>query len=130
MIFSGKTGYVSGNLNQAVNTVLAMTAGPVKGRNWYSVDNPQYQIVFESIAATGVVQLQGTNTVALGFGQPSPNPVEVDILPTEGASWTMIATATAPTSISGTFSTEYEYLRLIISTQGTGYVLNAWTRWR
>ncbi len=126
MIYNGRTGYVSGNLNQSANTILAMTAGPVKGRNWYSVDNPAYQIVFVGSAATAVVKLQGTNTVAFD----GVNLTEMDILPTQGASWSDIVVATAPTSVTGTFSTEYEYLRLIITTQGTGYILNAWTRWR
>lgn len=102
-----------------------MTAGPIKGRNWHTpFTNPQYQIILAA-AGTGAVKLQGTNTVALD-GQ---NLTEMDILPTQGASWSDIDTATETTSVTGTFSTEYEYLRLIVSTQGTGMVVTSWVRW-
>ena len=128
MIYNGKNGgYVSGNLNQPVNTVLASMKGPIQGRNWYATSiNPAYNITITS-GATGAVKLQGTNDVAVrqGFDDCS---VATDLLPTDNASWSDIQGATS-TTVSGTFSTAYQFLLLIISTQGTGYVTRAWVKW-
>ena len=129
MIYDGVRGYLSGDLSQATGTVLAMTKGPIKGRNWMATTvNPAYSITMTT-GTTGTVKLQGTNDYALksASGQEL-NAVEKDILPTEGATWTDIQAATA-VSASGTFSLEYAFLRLVVAASGTGYVLNAWVRW-
>jgi hypothetical protein len=118
MIYDGRNGYVSGDLSQPNNTVLAMTKGPVKGRNFYSSHNPAYSISMSN-GATGTVSLQGTNDIALR---------ETEFLPTENASWTDIQAATS-TSVTGTFATEYEFLRIKIVATGTGFVTQAWVRW-
>lgn len=127
MIFDGKRGYLSGDLSQPNGTVLAMTKGPMKGRNWFSVDNPMYSIVM-SAGATGTVALQGTTNVALQDANSPGVAVEKDMLPPQGATWTAIQAATA-VSASGTFTTEYEFLQLVIVATGTGFVQTAWVRW-
>src|ERR1051326_1953966 len=127
MIYNGRSGYVSGNLNQPVNTVLASMRGPVQGRNWYATTiNPTYSIIISS-GAGGAVKLQGTNDVAVrqGFDDCS---VALDTLPTDGASWTDIQGATS-TTVSGSVSASYQFLRLIITTQGTGYINRALVKW-
>jgi hypothetical protein len=127
MIFDGKNGYLSGDLSQPDGTVLAMTKGPIKGRNFYSSHNPTYSIVITA-GATGTVALQGTNDIALKDGNDPGVSIEKDILPTEGATWTDIQAATA-VSASGSVAAEYEFLRLIIVASGTGIVQTAWVRW-
>lgn len=128
MIYDGINGYLSGKLDQGADVVLAMTKGPRKGRNWNTPTvNPTYNITM-STGATGTVKLQGTNDVAIRSAHDDRRMIETDLLPKENASWTDIQAATS-ISASGNFSTEYEFLRLVIGTTGTGYVTNAWVRW-
>lgn len=127
MIYDGVNGYLSGKLNQGAGVVLAMTKGPKKGRNWFATTvNPTYSITI-SAGAAGTVKLQGTSDVSIRSDADGRR-VETDLLPTENASWTDIQTATS-TSVTGSFSAEYEFLRLVIGTAGSGYVMNAWVRW-
>lgn len=128
MIYDGVYGYLSGKLDQGAGVVLAMTKGPKKGRNWNATTvNPTFSISM-SAGATGTVKLQGTNDVAIRSAHDDRRRVETDLLPTENATWTDIQAATS-TSVSGSISAEYEFLRLVIGTAGTGYVTNAWVRW-
>lgn len=131
MIYDGIRGYISGDMNQAADTVLIITKGPIKGRNWnYAGTDPSYGIVITA-AATGTVILEGTNDVAIRDDTGGElNPIEKDLLPTEGASWDTIHAATG-VSVTGTFSTEYQFLRLRIATQGSAgdYVTRAFVRW-
>jgi hypothetical protein len=130
MIYNGRKGYVDGSLNQATGTVLAMTKGPIKGRNWnYTSTNPSYSITITA-GATGTVALQGTNDVAIQDASNENNPIEMDLLPTQGATWTDIQAATS-TSATGSITVEYQFLRLVIGTQGgaNDYVTQAWVRW-
>jgi hypothetical protein len=128
MIYDGFRGYTKGSLNQAVNTVLALTKGPLAGKNWMNSGvNPAYSITITA-GATGAVKLQGTNDVAYGSSDDSLNPVSMDFGPKFNASWSDIQTATS-SSVTGTFATSYAFLRLIISTQGTGTVRQAWVSW-
>jgi hypothetical protein len=131
MIYNGKKGYISGDLNQPIGTVLAMTKGPIKGRNWnYTATNPTYSITITS-GSTGKVKLQGTNDVVIRDNTGGElNPIDTDLLPSDNATWTDIQIATS-ISVSSSFSTEYQFLRLIIDTQGVDgdYVTQAWVRW-
>lgn len=128
MIYDGIHGYLSGDLNVPVDTVLAVTKGPITGRNWFNFDiDPTYSISITA-AAGGAVALQGTNDVALQDGDAPGVSIQKDILPTEAATWTDIQASTS-TSATGTFNTSYEYLRLIVTTQGTGFVTQAWVKW-
>lgn len=127
MIYDGINGYLKGNMNQAVGTILAQTKGPVTGVNWFSTNDPAYSITIIPSGATGAVELQGTNDVVLRENGNDLNPIGMDLLPSTTASWTTIATTSSTTS--GTFSVGYEFLQLIISTEGTGTVLHAWVRW-
>lgn len=130
MIHDGRRGYVSGDLSQANNTVLAMTKGPIKGRNWnYTSTNPSYSITI-SAGATGTVKLQGTNDVAYRSDSGGElTPIENDLLPTDAASWADLSGAATAVSVTGTITVEYQFLRLIIIATGTGFVNNAWVRW-
>lgn len=132
MIYNGLRGYLRGDLDQPSGTVLAMTKGPIKGRNWmsppFAAANPTFSITITA-AAGGKVALQGTNDVVIRSDSGSElNPIEMDLLPTDTATWTDIQAATS-SSVTGSFSTEYQFLRLIIDTQGTGTVMQAWVRW-
>jgi hypothetical protein len=128
MIYDGINGYVKGSLDLPSDSELAMTKGPIKGRNWmYTATNPTYSITITA-GATGTVKLQGTNDVAIREDSNSNNPVATDLLPSTGASWSDIQAATN-TSVSGSFATEYQFLRLVVGTQGTGTVTQAWVRW-
>lgn len=110
--------------NLPVGTVLATIKGPVQGRNWFATTiNPAYEIV--QTGGTGIVKLQGTNDVSPR--SYDPNPFTYEMIPDEGASWTDIATDND--TVSGTFATQYQVLRIIVSTQGTGDVILAWVRW-
>jgi hypothetical protein len=109
------------SLNQAVNTVLAQTEGPVALKNWYNTTiDPTYTV---NISGTGAAKLQGTNTITDRLGSFD----EYDMLPTDGASWSDIATFSSG-STTNTFSTSYKFIRLIISTQGTG-TITGWVIW-
>lgn len=126
MIFDGINGYTKGSLNHPVNTILAITKGPIAGRNWFNSSfDPTYAITITP-GASGAVTLEGTNDVV--FASSDDSRVAYDFLPPESASW---ATIQAPTSASasGTISTSYWFLRLRITTQGDGTVLNAWVYW-
>lgn len=127
MIYNGRTGYINGSLNQVPPYLLAMTKGPIKGRNWnFAATNPSFSV---TVIGTGAVKLQGTNDVAIRSDTGGElNPIEMDLLPTEGASWADLATVSAGTT-TGSITVEYQFLRLIVSTQGTGTVLQAWVRW-
>ncbi len=116
-------GYVSGNLDQPVNTVLASMKGPIKGRNWFSTSNPAYSITI-SAGAVGAVALEGTNDSAVRVG----GNCEVDDLPTDGATWTAIQASTS-TSQNGSLTVEYKFLRLVVKTRGAGNVTQAWAKW-
>lgn len=127
MIYDGIHGYLTGLLDQPVNTLLAITKGPIKGRNWHFTSiNPSYSITITA-GASGAVKLQGTNDVAIRDGNAELVPIETDLLPTDAASWADIATTGVSTT--GSITVEYQFLRLIVSTQGTGYVKQAWVRW-
>lgn len=128
MIFDGRNGYVKGDMDQAADTVLAMIRGPVAMSNWHNTTNdPTYAIVITAGAA-GTVALQGTNDVVYSSNDDSRNSVSKDFNPPFDAVWTDIQAATA-VSVSGTFSTEYRFLRLVIVDQGVGTVLTAWVNW-
>jgi hypothetical protein len=127
MIYDGRNGYVKGTLNQPVDTVLAIIKGPVLNKNWYSGNDPTYSITITS-GASGAVALEGTNDVAYQSNGADPVTVSADFLPANGATWTAIHASTS-TSVSGTVSAGYEFIRLIIKTQGTGIVTQAWVRW-
>jgi len=129
MIYNGLHGYIRGDLNQPADTVLVMTKGPIKGRNWnYAATNPTYSITITS-GASGKVILEGTNDVAIRSDSGGElNPIEMDLLPTDNASWASLQAATS-SSVSGSISAEYQFLRLRIDTQGTGTVMQAWVRW-
>lgn len=127
MIYDGRNGYIKGDLNQVAGTELAMTKGPVKDRNWYSSTDPVYSISIAS-GAVGSVKLQGTNDTSVREDSNSNNPVATDLLPSSGAVWIDIQAATS-TSVTGSFSTEYQFLRLVVGVQGTGTVTQAWVRW-
>lgn len=116
--------------NYPVGTPLAMMKGPIKGRNWYDlVNNINYSV---TQIGDGAVALQGTNDIALRAVRPDePNPVERGFLPTETATWTDIlaSTSTAGTT-TGNFATQYQFLRLVVTSQGTtGIVTQAWVQW-
>lgn len=128
MIYNGRTGWIRGDLNQPVDTVLVVTKGPIKGRNWNNTNfNPTYSISISS-GATGQVTLEGTNDIVYASNDDSPNTVSADLLPATDASWSTIHAATS-TSVTGSFSTSYWYLRLRITAQGDGVVTNAWVYW-
>ena len=116
-------GYVSGNLDQPVNTVLASMKGPIKGRNWFSTNNPAFSITI-SPGAAGAVALEGTNDSAIRQG----GSCEMDDLPTDGATWTPIQGSTS-TSQAGSFTVEYKFLRLVVKTRGAGNVTQAFAKW-
>lgn len=127
MIYDGRRGYLTGDLNQATGTLLAITKGPIKGRNWnYTSTNPSYSV---TVVGTGAVKLQGINSVDIHDSTGGELvPIDMDLLPTEGASWTDLATVSAGTT-TGSIVAEYQFLRLIVSTQGTGVCTQAWVRW-
>lgn len=112
--------------DQPAGTVIGVQKGPVQARNWFSTTiDPAYSVV--QSGGTGVVALEGTNDVALRNANGDYTNWTSDLLPTENAVWTEIAANSA--SFSGTFNTEYQFLRLRIKTQGTGTVNSAWVRW-
>jgi hypothetical protein len=124
MIFDGVNGYTKGSLDRPVNTVLAITKGPVAGRNWHNSSfDPTYSITITS-GATGAVTLEGTNDVVFATADDATH----DFLPPDNASWTTLQAPTTA-SASGTISTSYWFIRLRVTTQGTGTVLNAWVLW-
>jgi hypothetical protein len=112
----------------AANTVLSMIKGPKRGRNWFdTVNDPSYQIVQ---TGNGTIALQGTNNVASrAVHADERNPVEFEILPIDGATWTDIVPATSA-SVSGTWSVQYEFIRLMVVTPDTGTgTVKALVRW-
>jgi len=126
MIYDGINGYTKGSLNHPANTILAITKGPIAGRNWHNSSfDPTYSITITA-GAGGAVTLEGPNDVV--FASSDDSRIAYDFLPPEGASWTTLQAATS-TSASGTITTSYWFLRLRITTQGTGTVLNAWVFW-
>lgn len=128
MIYDGRNGYLKGNLDRAIGTIVAMTKGPVKEKNWHNTTiNPAFSITITA-GASGAVALQGTNDVVYRQNADSPGIVGGDILPKDNATWTDIQAATS-TSQTGTFVVSYEFIRLVITTSGTGTVTNAWVRW-
>ncbi len=128
MIFDGINGYVKGDLDQAVGTILAMIKGPIKGKNWNNTSfDPTYAITITG-GAMGAVALEGTNDVVYASNDDSRVTISADLLPAPGASWTAIHSGTT-SSVSGTITTSYWFLRLRVSTQGAGTVTNAWVNW-
>jgi hypothetical protein len=128
MIYNGRTGWVRGDLNQPVDTILAMTKGPIKGKNWFNTNfDPTYSITITS-GASGAVVLEGTNDITFASNDDSPNTVSADLLPAQDATWDTIAGPTS-SDTDGTITTSYWYLRLRITTQGDGVVTNAWVYW-
>jgi hypothetical protein len=126
MIFDGIRGYIKGSLDLPAGTVLAITKGPIKGKNWHNNNfNPTYEITITP-SATGTVTLEGTNDVV--FASSDDSGVSADFLPPENATWDTLQAATS-TTVSGTITTSYWFLRLRIVTQGDGTVINAWVYW-
>lgn len=128
MIFDGRNGYVKGDMNVAVGTILAMIKGPILGKNWNNPNfNPAYAITITTGAA-GAVSLQGTNDVVYSSNDDSRVTVSADLNPSYTATWDTLA---GPTSVSasGTFAVSYFFLRLVVTTQGAGTVTNAWVTW-
>lgn len=111
------------SLNQPVGTVLAQTIGPVKGVNWFSTNDPIYNI--RMTTGMGAVQLQGTTDIARRLGAYD----EYDFLPSYNATWTTIATVSSDALLQDFGSTAYNFIQLIISTTGVGTIFQAWVIW-
>ncbi len=128
MIFDGRNGFVKGNMDVPVDTILAMIKGPIKNKNWFNSSfDPAYSITITS-GATGTVTLEGTNDVVYASNDDSRVTVSADLLPAYDATWDTLQADTS-TSASGTITTSYWFLRLRVSTQGDGIVTNAWVNW-
>jgi hypothetical protein len=113
---TSKTAYAAGD-------VLKQMRGPMTGRNWFDTAvDPIYNI---RQTGTAVIRLEGTNDRALRSDYP--NPFTKDMEPSEGASWTSIASGAG--ALSGSITVDYEFLRLVCVTAGTGDILEAWVRW-
>lgn len=128
MIYDGRRGYLRGNLDEPDGTVLAMTVGPIEGRNWHNTTvDPVYSITITA-GASGKLSLQGTNDVAYRSNTDDRVTVSANILPADDATWADIVDGT-DSSVDGTISTSYEFLRVIVKTSGTGICTQAWVRW-
>lgn len=128
MIFNGFTGFISGSLNVPAGTVLRQIRGPVAGWNYFNTTTEPFYQINITPGATGTVALQGTNDIAYTSDDGAMVTVQADLLPTDGATWTNIQAATS-VSASGMFSTSYQFLQLIVVSQGSGTIINAFVQW-
>jgi hypothetical protein len=127
MIFDGINGYVKGTMNLPVGTIYTMIVGPVTGVNKHSGNDASYGIVVTA-GASGKYKLQGTNDVSYVSNDDSRVSVSKNLLPTEASVWTDIQAASS-SSTSGTFATDYAFIRLVVDTNGTGTILSAYVQW-